>query len=89
MSLDQLEAALKELPAVDRRRFVDWVDDHRAELLGLEEVGEAQKVELLRRRQEYLDHPESFLHLNESDLDGFFEGVRREVQARVSSARSR
>lgn len=89
MSLDQLEAALKQLPVVERRRFVDWVDNHRTELLALDEVGEAQKLELLRRRQEYLDHPESFLHLNESDLDGFFEGVRREVQARVSSTRSR
>ncbi|MGV3757725.1 MAG: hypothetical protein ACO1QS_20275 [Verrucomicrobiota bacterium] len=89
MSLDQLEAALKQLPVIERRRFVDWVDDHRAELLDLDEVNEAQKEELLRRRQEYEDHPEKFLQLNESELDGFFEGVRREVQARVSSARSR
>ena len=88
MSIEQVESAIRELPAEERRRLLLWLDEHRYELFaGSDEVTEAQKVELLRRRQEYFDHPERFIRVtNEEELDRFFEGIRREVQARLSPA---
>jgi hypothetical protein len=51
---------------------------------GSDEVTEAQKTELLRRREEYFDHPERFTRVtNEQELDRFFDDIRREVQARL------
>ena len=90
MSIEQVESAIRELPAEERRRLLLWLDEHRYELFGeSDEVTEAQKAELLRRRQEYFDHPERFIRVtNEEELDRFFEDIRREVQARLSPARA-
>ena len=78
------------MPAEERRRLLLWLDEHRYELFEEnDEVAEAQKAELLHRRQEYLDQPECFTRVtNEKELDGFFQDIRREVQARISPARA-
>ena len=85
MSIEQVESAIREMPPEERRRLLLWLDAHRYELFaGSEEVTEAQKTELLRRRQEYFDHPERFIRVtNEQELDRFFEDIRRDVQARL------
>jgi hypothetical protein len=84
MSIEQVESAIREMPPEDRRRLLLWLDEHRYELFaGSDEVTEAQKTEVLRRRQEYFDQPEQFRRVtNEQELDRFFEDIRREVQAR-------
>ena len=89
MSIEQVESAIREMPPEDRRRLLLWLDEHRYELFaGSDEVTEAQKTEILRRRQEYFDQPERFTRVtNEQELDRFFEDIRREVQARLPSAR--
>jgi len=89
MSIEQVESAIREMPPEDRRRLLLWLDEHRYELFaGSDEVTEAQKTEVLRRRQEYFDQPERFTRVtNEQELDRFFEDIRREVQARLPSAR--
>jgi len=90
MSIEQVESAIREMPAEERRRLLLWLDENRYELFaGSDEVTEAQKAELPHRRQEYFDHPERFIRVtNEEELDRFFEGIRREVQARFSPARA-
>jgi hypothetical protein len=91
MSIEQVESAILQLTPDDRKRLLLWLDENRHELFssgpsGLD-VTEAQKSELFRRRQEYFDHPERFIHLETGDdLDRFFKDIRRDVQARVSSA---
>ena len=92
MSIEQVESAILQLAREDRKRLLIWLDEHRHELFSgvtnRGDVTEPQKSELLRRRQEYLDHPERFVHLEtDEDIDRFFEGIRRDVQARVSSSR--
>lgn len=92
MSIEQVESAILQLTPEDRKRLLLWLDEHRHELFSNTfsgaDVTEPQKSELLRRRQEYFEHHERFIHLEtEEDLDHFFEGIRRDVQARVSSAR--
>ena len=50
---------------------------------------EAVIEELTRRKQEYLASPEKFVCFeNKSDMKSWFEDIRREVDSRVSSARS-
>ena len=89
MSIEQVESAIRGMPPDERRRLLFWLDENRYELFtGSDEVTEAQKAELLRRRQDYFEHPERFIRVtNEEELDRFFEGIRREVQARLQSAR--
>ena len=89
MSIEQVESAIRELAPEQRRRLLLWLDEHRHELFcDGDEVTEAQKAELLLRRQEYFDHPERFIRVaSEEELDGFFKDIRREVHARLSPAR--
>ena len=91
MSIEQVESAILELPSNERQRLLFWMDEHRHELFSVttEGLDPAQKTELLRRRQEYFEQPTRFIRLNsEEELDHFFEGIRHEVQTRVSSART-
>ncbi len=90
MNIEQVESAIREMPPEERRRLLLWLDEHRYELFTESgEIMEAQKDELLRRRQEYFEHPERFIRVtNEEELDHFFEDIRREVQARLSPART-
>ena len=89
MSVEQLESAIKALPPEDRAQFVEWFDDHRDELVAevADDVSEAQKAELIRRRQEYDEHPERFVHMDKKSLDRLFARVRKNVATRLSSAR--
>ena len=88
MSIEQVETAIRGMPPEERRRLLLWLDEHRYELFaGADDVTDAQKAELLRRRKEYLEHPERFIRVTtEAELDRFFEDIRREVQARLSPA---
>ena len=66
------------------------LDENHYELFGeSDELAEAQKAELLRRRWDYFDYPERFIRVtNEEELDRFFQDIRREVHARLSPARA-
>ena len=90
MSLEQVESAIREMGAEERRRLLLWLDENRYELfVESGEIPEPQKAELLRRRQEYFSNPESFVSVaNEDELERFFEDIRREVQARLSPGRA-
>ncbi|NBV22602.1 MAG: hypothetical protein EBS05_11890 [Proteobacteria bacterium] len=88
MSVEQLEQQVLALSPDERLRFAEWFDDHRHEIVPGDETPVAQQEELLRRRQEFLDHPERFERVRiEAEVTGYLEGIRREVHARVSSAR--
>ncbi len=60
MSLEQLETAILELSPEQRQRLAVWFEEHRRELLGDDgdELSDAQKIELMRRRDEAAAHPE-------------------------------
>lgn len=62
MSLEQLESAILALPAKERQRLAAWFEEHCHELLGDTEgdegLAEEQQVEILRRRNLALAHPE-------------------------------
>ena len=81
MSIEQGESAIRQMSPEERRWLLLWLDEHRYELFaGSDEVTEAQKDELLRRRQEYFEHPERFICVtSEEELDSFCEDIRREV----------
>lgn len=86
MSVEQIEASLLKLPPAERAAFANWFDAHRHELVA-DDLSEAQKAELLRRRQEYAEHPERFVHLDAKGIDEMCERINREVKSRLSSAR--
>ena len=86
MSVEQIEASLLKLPPAERAAFADWFDAHRHELVA-DDLSEAQKAELLQRRREYDEHPEQFVRMNKKSLDQMFNRVRKNVAARLSSAR--
>jgi hypothetical protein len=86
MSVEQIEATLLKLPAAERAAFADWFDAHRHELVA-DDLSEEQKAELVQRRREYDEHPEQFVHMDKKSLDRMFNRVRKNVAARLSSAR--
>ena len=90
MSVEQIEASIRALPPTERERFADWFDEHRQELMASDadnDLSEAEKAELRRRRREYEEHPERFTHMDKASLDQMFDRVRQNVAARLSSAR--
>jgi hypothetical protein len=92
MSVEQIEATIESMSASERKKFVRWFDNHRHELIGEsaaapDDLSEAQKAELLRRRREYDEHPERFVRMTKKSLDQMFNRVRKNVAARLSSAR--
>lgn len=88
MSIEQLEFALRNLSQDERRKFAEWFDTHRDELVADkgDDLSEAQKAELLQRRREYEEHPERFSRMDKQDLDQMFVRIRKNVNARSSSA---
>ena len=81
-TLAEIEAAVLNLQPVDRARFVEWLDQNRRELLPSEsgnavEITEAQRREVLRRRDELLANPalarpldgDYFTHLRQKVAD--------------------
>lgn len=90
MSVEQIEATLLKLPPAERRRFVDWIDGHREELVAEnadDDLSEAQKDELLQRRREYDEHPEQFIRMDKPARKEMFRRIRKNVATRLSSAR--
>ena len=89
MSVEQIESAIKAMPPEERAQFADWFDAHRDELIPdqRDDLSEAQTVELLQRRREYDEHPERFTRMDKQTLDQMFGRIRKNVAARLSSAR--
>jgi hypothetical protein len=87
MSVEQVETAIRQLPPEDRRRLLIWLNDHRHELFMDEQVSAEQRAELLARQNEYVTRRHEFIRVaTETELESLFQGIRSEVQARVSPA---
>ena len=76
---------IRSLPPAELGRFAKWWEAHRQSLLnpptatgspGAE--SDAVKAELLRRGQEYTDHPERFLRMNDAAVDQIFQDIENE-----------
>lgn len=79
-TLAEIESAVLELPLGERARFVQWLDDNRCELLPAEtgdvaDVTEAQRTEILRRRDELLANPA----LAQRFDDDYFNRLRQKI----------
>lgn len=88
MNIEQVEDAILALAPEERRQLLEWFDEHRHELFGAAEsteLSEAQKAEVLRRRNDYVEHPERFIPMDDKSLDEMFARLRRHVTTRVSS----
>ena len=79
-TLLEIESAVRELSSVERVRFVQWLDENRCELLPAEagdpaEIGEAQRREVFRRRDELLANP----GFAEQFDEGYFNRLREKL----------
>ncbi|MBM3883027.1 MAG: hypothetical protein FJ387_25465 [Verrucomicrobia bacterium] len=97
MSALEVIRQIKALPPEERKqvtRFVveqddSWIPGEFKEAMadaGAEPEPEAVRTELLRRQQEYRDHPERFAHMDEESLKAMFRRIA-DARARLSSAR--
>jgi hypothetical protein len=57
MSAEQIQTELMSLPMKERRRFIEWMDDHRHELISTRTVEKAQREELELRLSEMENDP--------------------------------
>lgn len=76
MSVEQLENAIQQLALAERQRLLEWIDLHRAELLGrppAAEVDSAQEREVLLRLREVESNPSALQPFEESDVNRMFE----------------
>lgn len=89
MKVEQIESAIRALPPKEREQFIEWFDGHRHEIAGGagDDLNEALKTELIQRRREYDEHPERFTRMDKQSLDQMFGRIRKNVAARLSSAR--
>ena len=85
MSVEQLESALRSLSQAERRRFAEWFDTHRRELIGESEVQPAVRDELELRLKEAQEHPERLQPFKEEDVSRMFEEI---AHARSKGIRS-
>ena len=76
MSLQELENHVEKLSGADLAKFVEWFDTFReaAAIVG-DDVTQAQKEELLRRKAEYLRNPDLATPWD----DGFFDRLRQRL----------
>ena len=79
-TLAEIESAVQELPPADRVSFVEWLDENRNDLLPPDandaaELAEAQRQEVLRRRDELMKNPQ----LAQPFDDGYFNRLRNKV----------
>lgn len=59
MNVAELESEVLALPVPERRQFIQWLDEHREEILPEEdEIHPTVQAEILRRRDEVMAHPE-------------------------------
>jgi hypothetical protein len=89
MSVHELQERLRQLPPEQLRQFADWWDSQRSRLLPQAprpepDSGESATVrtEILRRKQDYVDHPERFVRLDEDGLRAMFDRI---ADARASN----
>ena len=76
MSVEQLESQVLALPEAERRRFLNWLDDHRHEILPEEDdVSDEVGREILRRSAELRDNPGLAQPVDEQ----YFERMKRRV----------
>ncbi len=82
MSVEQVISAILALSLEERRQLARWLDNHRAELFAASTAEEspAVKRELLRRQQEYYEHPEWFVSMDEPALDRMLSEISEEVR---------
>ena len=81
MSAQDVEQMIQSLPEPELRRFAEWWELHRPALLRAapEVESDAVKAELSRRRQEYRDHPERFVPMDDAALDRMFDEIENET----------
>ena len=86
MSAQEVETMIRSLPPTELRQFAEWWETHRQSLLNPPAAtseaaaeSDAVKAELLRRRQEYAEHPERFLQMNDAALDQMFRDIENEA----------
>ena len=84
VSLEQLESAILGLTPEERQRLAVWFEENRLELLGddSDELTEDQEVEIIRRRDFALAHPELL-----EPWDGTIERVRERLHPPSPSLR--
>lgn len=70
MSVEQLERQIQQLAPEDRRKFAEWFDDHRHELLP---VPAAQEREVMARLREMEESPALLEPFELSDVDRLFK----------------
>jgi hypothetical protein len=89
MSVQKLEQQVRELPPAQLREFAEWWAAEGDNLLLAahpESETEAMKAELLRRQEEYRDHPERFARMDDANLKRMFDRIA-DARARLSSTR--
>lgn len=87
MSVEQIEASIRALPPRERTRLVQWLDNHRHELvLEADDVSPEVRAELELRLKEMDEHPELLEPFAEKDLDRMFEEF---AHARTQKASAR
>lgn len=88
MSVAQLESAILALPLDQRQQLLDWLDEHRRELVPPPaQESDAVKQELLRRRQEYVEHPEQFMVMRDADWDQLGRDIDEELRQTAPARR--
>ena len=88
MSVHELEQRVQELPPTQLREFAAWWAADADNLLlaaQTEHESDAVKAELLRRQQEFRDHPEQFQRMDDESLKRMFERIA-DARARLTSA---
>jgi hypothetical protein len=76
MTAKEIEAQVKKLPRKELRQFANWWDNYRDSLIvedapsrGDSSITEAQRSEILRRRDELLADPSLMVPFSRKDLD--------------------
>ena len=86
MSSREVETMIRSLSPEELRRFAEWWELHRRSLLNERAErdsatgeSEAVRAELIRRKQEYRDHPERYSRMESEALDQMFKDIENEA----------
>jgi hypothetical protein len=82
--VEQIEASIESMSASERRKFVNWFDTHRHELLP--EIETVQQAEVLTRLAETDANPELLEPFEEADVERMFKEIA-DAHAQKTSAR--
>ena len=79
-TVSEIESAVRGLPLNERVQFVAWLDAHRGEILPAEhddgfEVVEAERREVLRRKDELIANPALAARID----DEYFNRLRQKI----------